>query len=133
MMHSIPCECIKKQYDRADDKKTFCGIATTKCTDAKKGFHRHHWSYNREHLIDVVYVDKSYHQTFHSYMTYDRQEKMYRVGELHCSWGDKCFQGKERGELLDTKFKHLRWLVEVKNHEKEERRKWDERHLEDDN
>ena len=113
-MNVEPCEMIKKRYDEAKDKKKFCGQAMAKCVPQKDGYYRHHWSYNRDHLIDVIYVQKELHISFHSCMYYDIREKLYRASWLNSYYQDKIDQIIKHGTLLDTKIKHIRFLVEVR-------------------
>lgn len=57
-----------------------------------KGTHRHHWSYNEEHILDVIILSPQDHTTLHRFIEYDMQHRLYRR--------------KDTGELLDTKEKH---------------------------
>ena len=38
----------------------------------------HHWSYNDEHLKDVIELSVEDHNTAHRFLVYDQEEKMYR-------------------------------------------------------
>lgn len=61
----------------------------------KKPFHnaeRHHWSYNAEHLKDVIWLTKKEHMKGHRFIIYDQDRKMYRR--------------YDNNELLDTKENH---------------------------
>lgn len=64
------------------------------------GMERHHWSYNREHWADVIFVTISVHRCLHRHMSYDADLKYFRT---------------PRGHLLDTKRKHVRWMLAVLN------------------
>ena len=44
----------------------------------KKDFHRHHWSYNKKHYKDLVYLTPSDHSIVHRNMIYDQERMMYR-------------------------------------------------------
>jgi len=57
--------------------------------------HKHHWSYNTEHLKDVVMLPYQLHYKTHRYMTYSQKEKMYRTLE---------------GTLLDTRERHEAYI-----------------------
>ena len=46
-----------------------------------KGNHLHHWSYNDEHLLDVIELSIKDHNTVHKFMIYDQERKMYRIAE----------------------------------------------------
>lgn len=64
------------------------------------GFQKHHWSYNDEHLKDVIILTSKDHQQFHRYLIYDQERMMYR---------------KLDGLLLDTKERHLEYFKSVKS------------------
>lgn len=64
-----------------------------------KGNHLHHWSYNEEHFKDVIELKPKIHYEIHRFIKYDQNLKMYT--DLN-------------GNVLDTKMKHLRYLVEFK-------------------
>lgn len=57
--------------------------------------HLHHWSYNIEHLKDVIELTKEQHYTAHRFMIYDQERKMYRTKD---------------GILLDTKKAHYNYI-----------------------
>ena len=63
---------------------------------SRAGCHRHHWSYNEEHWLDIIYVDASMHSYYHTHMEYDSTHMMYRI--------------KATGELLDTRERHEAYL-----------------------
>lgn len=64
------------------------------------GMQRHHWSYNKQHYKDVIFLSPQNHAKAHRFLTYDQQSKMY----LSMS-----------GTLLDTKEKHLEYIQTVIN------------------
>lgn len=66
---------------------------------AQKGFHNHHWSYNNEHLKNVIELSIQEHALLHRYIIYDQERKMYR---------------NRNGFLLDTKQSHIDLLAELK-------------------
>jgi len=57
----------------------------------------HHWSYNKEHCIDVIELSVREHNKSHRYMIYDQERMMYRR--------------IDNNELLDTKEKHQQWIM----------------------
>lgn len=65
-----------------------------------KGFDRHHWSYNIEHVKDVIELLKNDHKKLHRYIVYDRSTFMYKR--------------RDNMELLNTKEKHLLFIEEIK-------------------
>lgn len=65
-----------------------------------KGFEGHHWSYNDEHVKDVIPFTKKHHMKGHRFLVYDQERKMYRRYDTN--------------ELLDTKEKHqsfIEWCI----------------------
>lgn len=68
----------------------------------KKGFQKHHWSYQLEHVKDIIELIPQHHAKLHRYMVYDQERMMYRTLE---------------GILLDTREKHLAYLYTLKDKE----------------
>ena len=96
-------EAKKKIMDRFNSKypeKVKARRLTTCLKPKIKGNHLHHWSYNDEHLKDVIELNINTHYNSHRFLKYDKECKMYRTLE---------------GVLLDSKMKHLRYLVKYKN------------------
>jgi len=46
---------------------------------APVGFEKHHWSYNKEHYKDVLFLTREQHNIAHRYMVYDQERMMYRT------------------------------------------------------
>ncbi len=42
------------------------------------GEEKHHWSYNEEHYLDVLFLSHQEHMKAHRYMVYDQERMMYR-------------------------------------------------------
>jgi len=61
-----------------------------------EGNHLHHWSYNYEHLKDVIELIPKIHCLLHRCTVYDQERMMYRIAKT--------------GELLDTKESHLKFI-----------------------
>lgn len=59
--------------------------------------HLHHWSYNKEHWLDVIDISVKDHMKAHRFIIYDQERMMYRR--------------IDNNELLDTKEKHLEWIT----------------------
>lgn len=59
------------------------------------GIEKHHWSYNKQHYKDVLFLIKSDHATAHRFMIYDQERMMYRTLD---------------GILLDSKESHLSYI-----------------------
>ncbi len=65
-----------------------------------KGVNFHHWSYNKEHYLDIIELSILEHNKLHRYMIYDQERMMYR----------RC----DTMELLDTKEKHIDYYNSLK-------------------
>ena len=74
-------------------------IATTLSQKLKspEGMQKHHWSYNKEHAKDVIFLSKADHYKAHRFIIYDQERMMYR----------RC----DTLELLDTKELHLEFIT----------------------
>ena len=59
----------------------------------------HHWSYKKEHQLDVIDITKEIHSLIHSQVVYDKASCMYRR--------------LDNGELMDTKDKHIAFVKSV--------------------
>lgn len=59
------------------------------------GKHGHHWSYNKEHYKDLIFIAHADHYTAHRFMIYDQERMMYRTKD---------------GILLDTKEAHVEYI-----------------------
>lgn len=66
----------------------------------KKGYHHHHWSYNKKHFKDIIQLLLKDHYKFHRYLIYDKSSKMFKT------LNDK---------LLNTKKEHLEYYNSIKN------------------
>lgn len=63
-----------------------------------EGAHRHHWSYNEEHYLDVIQLNNADHRKAHRFLIYDQERKMYRTLS---------------GELLDTRDRHEEYILSM--------------------
>ena len=63
----------------------------------KQGFEVHHWSYLDENLLNIFVLDEANHAKIHAFLIIDNDAL--------------CFKSKE-GDLLDTKEKHLNYMIE---------------------
>jgi hypothetical protein len=61
-----------------------------------EGFEKHHWSYNKEHYKDVIWLTKKHHMKAHRFIVYDQERMMYRRFDNNV--------------LLDTKESHLSFI-----------------------
>lgn len=62
------------------------------------GLEKHHWSYNKEHYKDVLFLTNKDHNTAHRFMFYDQERMMYRALS---------------GLLLDTREGHENYINEI--------------------
>lgn len=56
----------------------------------------HHWSYNKEHHKDIIYLDRKDHRKAHRFMIYDQEQMMYRRFDNNI--------------LLDNKEAHVKFI-----------------------
>jgi hypothetical protein len=70
----------------------------------KIGYHCHHWSYNKEHLKDIIYLVPKDHFKLHRFIIYDQERMMYRrcdnnellaTKEAHQEYAEYCIENKE--------------------------------------
>lgn len=62
-----------------------------------KGIEAHHWNYADDKLKDVVLMDMKEHSSFHKLIELDNSRRIFKI--------------KETGEYLDTRNKHLCFIV----------------------
>jgi len=62
----------------------------------KEGYEKHHWSYNKEHQKDIIYLTRAEHSLAHRMTMYDQERKMYRR--------------VDNMELLDNRVDYLKFL-----------------------
>ena len=93
----ISIDLYKKKYPEKHKAKCFLG----KKIKANKGNHLHHWSYNKEHYLDIIELSIKEHYKLHRYIIYDSERLMYRrIDNLI---------------LLDTKESHLEYYYNLKD------------------
>jgi hypothetical protein len=66
------------------------------------GCNLHHWSYNEEHYKDVIEVKSELHCSYHRFMIYDQERKMYR--------NILAFDTYPVNMLLDSKELHEKYI-----------------------
>lgn len=81
------------------EKRIASSVANKSCPTVK-GFHNHHWSYNKIHYKDVIVLRVKDHYYIHRYITYDSSIKMYR---------------NKAGAILDSKEKHMDYIKSILN------------------
>ena len=72
---------------------------------APKGLHKHHWSYNKEHYKDIIFLSVKDHNMIHCYIEYFQPAKMYKT----------IF-----GEPLYTKERFIKFMDYVLSHSHDE-------------
>ena len=72
----------------------------------KKGYHKHHWSYAEGLEKDIIWLNIKEHNYLHRYLVYDQERQLYR-----CTRKTKSFS---TGDLLDSKYRHIRYYLELK-------------------
>jgi hypothetical protein len=90
-------EIMRRYYEKYPEKK-IAGIVSQRIFPRIKGNNMHHWSYNKEHLKDVIELSVKDHNTAHRFIIYDQERMMYRT---------------LNGELLDTKERHIEYINKV--------------------
>lgn len=91
---------INPYPSKSDSRNKYCKKAcrATRCMKKKIGYNLHHWSYNDEHLTDVIELEIKDHRKIHSYMILDEELALFRT--VH-------------GELLDTREKSEEYYKRV--------------------
>lgn len=65
---------------------------------------KHHWSYNKDHYLDVIHLTIKEHKKIHRFLIYDQENRMYRrydtmellsTKEMHISFINYCIENKE--------------------------------------
>ena len=67
-----------------------------------RNIHRHHWSYNEAHYLDIIQLSPKDHAKAHRYLVYDQERMMYR----------RC----DNMVLLDTKEVHFKYISHCIEH-----------------
>jgi hypothetical protein len=88
---------IWHQYVSNYPEKRKAHIASRGISPVLLGNHLHHWSYNEVHYRDVIELNPKDHYKAHRFIVYDQERMMYRNSETN--------------ELLDTKERHLKWIM----------------------
>lgn len=89
------------QYKERYPEKKLARSRTTRLKAKVKGNHLHHWSYNEQHLLDVIELSRALHATLHRFVSYDKDVFMYRR--------------KDTNELLDSRGKHFDYIIQIKD------------------
>lgn len=89
------------EWRRSNQRKAGAHSAAIRAhPETPTGMVRHHWSYDPEHWTDVIFIRPDMHYAIHRLLFYDAASQCFRT---------------TRGHLLDTKRKHVRWMLAVLN------------------
>lgn len=81
-----------RKYNSLYPEKLLAKSASSKIQAPFTGAERHHWSYNKDHYKDVIFLAKKEHMKAHRFIVYDQEQMMYRRYDTN--------------ELLNNKEKH---------------------------
>ena len=90
-----------KKFPEKEKAKNACVLIKSSIIGEEK----HHWSYNKEHYKDVIFINKKHHMKAHRFIIYDQERMMYRRFDNNI--------------LLDTKEKHLEFITYCINNEED--------------
>lgn len=83
-------------YKERYPEKYWGTLMAQRVAKSDPGNHNHHWSYNDDHLRDVIELTRGEHILVHRFIVYDQERKMYRRSDNNI--------------LLDTKEAHIEYL-----------------------
>lgn len=86
-------EIIKKYNEKYPEKRQ--AQLSSQHIKTPEGYEKHHWSYNKEHFKDVIFLTVKDHNKAHRFLIYDQERMMFR---------------NTMGILLDTKESHLDYI-----------------------
>lgn len=89
---------IDRKYKSKFPEKKFAINFSQRIPVRFPGNHAHHWSYNREHWMDVIELRQKLHKKAHKFMDYDADLFLYRT---------------KAGVLLDTKAAHYDYILMI--------------------
>lgn len=89
---------VMKRYKEKYPEKILAKNASNHIK-APNGLEKHHWSYNKEHYRDILFLTTINHNIAHRYIIYDQERMMYRSldgilldsRELHDKYISKYF------------------------------------------
>lgn len=93
-------EKVRRYQLKYPEKKRASSTLSNNKLKAQIGNNLHHWSYNKEHYLDIIELTQNEHYKLHRYIKYDQSCFMYRDLE---------------GNLLNTKEKHINYYNQIKN------------------
>lgn len=92
--HEVKAIIMNRYRDRYPEKVAAKNHSAT--ISAPNGLEKHHWSYNKEHYKDVIFLANRNHNNAHRHMIYDQERLMYRT---------------QSGVLLDTQKSHKDYIM----------------------
>jgi glucan-binding YG repeat protein len=93
----------KKEYDKKyhikypEKRKAKIAVNLMK---VEHGYHKHHWSYNKDHYKDVIILTNKQHLSLHKFLKYCSESFYYKTLD---------------GKLLDSRQTHLNYIHELLN------------------
>jgi hypothetical protein len=87
-----------KKWRRKNKEKVAAHNYVQKHMSIPDGLVAHHWSYNEEHLDDVILMEEEEHVSFHRFLEYDDETMKYRTKD---------------GRLLETREEHKSYYESV--------------------
>jgi hypothetical protein len=106
--HQPLAENKKKAMSRYDERYPEKKRCKNKSSNLKKdGFEKHHWNYSEGFEKNIIWLTRKEHNYLHRYMEYDQERMMYR-----CTRNVGLFTA---GDLLDTKYRHIKYYLMLKN------------------
>lgn len=85
----------KKWKDKYPEKVTAYN-RSQKISSPIPGEEKHHWSYNEEHYLDIIFLSVKDHKKAHRFIVYDQERMMYRRYDTN--------------ELLDNRTSHNNFI-----------------------
>jgi len=89
----------KEKYPEKMEAHSFSGNLVA----PEKGLEKHHWSYNKDHYKDVIWLTNENHNKAHRFIIYDQEQMMYRR--------------TDNMQLLDTKEAHENYIKHILENE----------------
>ena len=89
-----------REHKQGTERTRAAQVAYKAFPNVTAGMERHHWNYNKEYWLDVMFLSAGAHRAIHRQMAYDPATRLFRT---------------PRGRLLGTKRAHTRWMRAVLN------------------
>jgi hypothetical protein len=102
-VHNKTTQEVRKRWESKYPEKVMCSRLSSNLKRPFEGAEKHHWSYNKEHAKDVIWLTKQEHKKAHRFIVYDNERFMYRRYDTNI--------------LLDTRGSHeqfIKWCIDSK-------------------